>query len=166
MSAYVGLAIAAVGGLLQSTILHHLGFSGVHIDIVLLSVIVWGALRRWSEGLTWALFGGLSLDLLTAGPFGAATAGILVAATVGNAIGRHLRPTHPFFTVVAIPFAVTAFYGIGAAFSWQSGAESLGPLSANVIFPAIVVNSVVGVPLMVPLIWLDRLLTRSIWGTT
>ena len=49
-----------------------LNLAGVHPDLVLVAVISWTLLRGSTEGLIWAVVGGLCLDMLSSGPFGLA----------------------------------------------------------------------------------------------
>jgi rod shape-determining protein MreD len=57
---------------------------GVQPDLVLILVIAWTILRDLEEGLTWALIGGVSLDLISGAPFGVFSLALVVAALAAN----------------------------------------------------------------------------------
>ena len=58
--------------------------NGVHPDLVLILVIGWGTLRGWDEGIFWGLIGGLSLDFISAAPFGIFTLTLLLVTLVAG----------------------------------------------------------------------------------
>jgi rod shape-determining protein MreD len=70
ISNLIPLAILISATLLQSTLAPYIQINGVHPDLVLVLVIGWTFLRGLPDGFIWALIGGLSLDLLSGGPFG------------------------------------------------------------------------------------------------
>ncbi|HEY3079403.1 MAG TPA: rod shape-determining protein MreD [Chloroflexota bacterium] len=166
MSAYVGLAIGLVGALLQATILADYRVAGVHPDLVLLAVIGWAALHRMQDGLLWASLGGLSTDLASAGAFGGSVVAMIAAALIGGAIGRRVRRSHPFLAVLAVPFAAGAYYLVGLILVPAEGGLTgrLG-LALEVAGPAIVLDSLIGVPAMVLLIWLSRAISPPGWSS-
>ena len=165
MSAYVGLAIGIVGALLQATVLADYRVAGVQPDLVLLAVIGWAALHRVQDGLLWASLGGLSTDLASAGPFGGSVLGMIAAALIGGAIGRRVRRSHPFLAVLAVPFAAASFYLIGLfMLPVQGGPLERVGLALEVAGPAIVLDSLIGVPAMVLLVWLSRAISPPGWS--
>ena len=64
--------------LVQSTISPFIKINGVHPDLVLVLVIGWVTLQGWQEGIIWGLIGGLSLDFISAAPFGIFSLAILL----------------------------------------------------------------------------------------
>jgi rod shape-determining protein MreD len=75
--------------LAQSTVFTRLHLGGAVPNFVLSAVVVWNLLRGTREGLVWAFVGGLTLDLLSAGPLGLSSIGLLVVcALAGIAEGR------------------------------------------------------------------------------
>jgi rod shape-determining protein MreD len=163
LSAYAGLAIAFVAALLQATVLADYRVAGVHPDLVLLAVVGWAALHRVQDGLLWATLGGVSTDLLSAGPFGVSVVAMIAASLVGGWIGRRVRRSHPFLAVAAVPFAATAYYLVGVA-ALGEGLFGRLNLAVEVAGPAIVLDSLIGVPAMVLLIWLSRAISPPGWA--
>ena len=96
--------------LIQSSVGPFLSIAGIHPDLVLVAVISWTLLRGPREGLLWAVIGGISLDLLSSGPFGVTTVALAVTSLLaGLAYGR------TFGGYLIIPVSVTfplslAFY--------------------------------------------------------
>ncbi len=88
--------------LLQTTVSPYLKINGVHPDLVLVLVIGWVSLRGWEEGVFWALMGGLSLDFISAAPFGLFTLTLLMAALVAN-----LAHGLTFGSSIVLPLSLT-----------------------------------------------------------
>lgn len=70
--------------LIQSSLGPFLTIADVHPDLVLVAVIGWTLLRESKEGVLWAIIGGLCLDLLSSGPFGAITVSLVVTSLVSR----------------------------------------------------------------------------------
>jgi rod shape-determining protein MreD len=70
--------------LIQSSLGPFLTIAGVHPDLVLVAVIGWTLLRGSKEGVLWAIIGGLCLDLLSSGPFGAITVSLVVTSLLSR----------------------------------------------------------------------------------
>lgn len=88
--------------LLQSTLAPYLKINGVHPDLVLVVVIGWTFLRGLREGAAWAFIGGLSLDLLSGGPFGLFTFTIVVATLITSLFHGRL-----FGSSIILPLSLT-----------------------------------------------------------
>lgn len=87
MSSNLLFSIILIGAtLFQSTVSPYIEINGVHPDLVLVLVIGWVVLRGWPEGLIWTLIGGLSLDFLSAAPFGIFTLALIIVALVANLV--------------------------------------------------------------------------------
>lgn len=70
--------------LIQSSLGPFLTIVGVHPNLVLVAVVGWTVLRGPGEGLVWAIVGGLALDLLSGGPFGAATFALVITSALAS----------------------------------------------------------------------------------
>lgn len=70
--------------LLQTTLSPYLKINGIHPDLVFVVVIGWTFLRGWEEGLGWATIGGLSLDFISAAPFGVFTLTLLLVTLAAS----------------------------------------------------------------------------------
>lgn len=96
----IALLMGAV--LLQTTLSPYIKINGVHPDLVLLLVIGWIILRGLGEGISWALIGGLALDLISAAPFGIFTLTMLLVALLAN-----LSHGRIFGSSVVLPLSLT-----------------------------------------------------------
>ncbi|GAB4410581.1 MAG: hypothetical protein Fur0044_04340 [Anaerolineae bacterium] len=88
--------------MLQSTLSPYIKINGVHPDLVLVLVIGWTILRGLGEGFGWALIGGLSLDLLSGGPFGLFTLAMLAAEYITSLFHGRL-----FGSSIILPLSLT-----------------------------------------------------------
>ena len=131
-------------------------------------VIGWSLLRGNEDGLLWAVIGGLSLDFLSAAPFGIFTFTMLIVVFVTNLI--HGRT---FGSSIVLPLSLTfplslLFNGLALLFRlgllelWQNTTESIdwgivfidwGTGFVSVLVPAAIVNTVLMV-LIFPLLYL------------
>lgn len=69
--------------LVQTTIFPMAQFLGIMPDLLLVSLLLWSALREPGEGLLWAFGIGLFVDLLMMSPFGSAALVLLPVVVIG-----------------------------------------------------------------------------------
>lgn len=86
---------------------------GVQPDLVLILVVGWTILRDLEEGLTWALIGGVSLDLISGAPFGVFSLALVVvvmAASLSHTriFGRNLVVMLGFTFILTFLFNMLA----------------------------------------------------------
>ena len=151
--------------LLQTTVAPYVKINGVHPDLVLVIVIAWGILRGMPDSFFWASVGGLSLDLISAAPFGIFTlalwlvtwlANTIHGRTFGSSIVLPLALTFPFsllFNGLALFLRLTLFEISTFPVDWLRivGDWSLG--FSSVIVPVAIFNT--GLMLLVfPLLYL------------
>lgn len=135
-------AVLLVAAIVQSTVLPHLVIAGVKVDLVLLLVVAWSIRRGVEEGIVWALIGGISVDLLSAGPFGATVIGYGLAAVLAGSLGPTLRQASvllpliltPLASVIAMLATALAMAAIGWPMPWPATV-------ALVVVPAMVLDS-------------------------
>ncbi len=82
---WVATSILLGAALAQSSLLPAAGLVRGRPDLVLLCVVVWAVLRGAREALPWAFVGGLLLDLLSGGPFGASALALVLVAFCASA---------------------------------------------------------------------------------
>ncbi|MDO8672558.1 MAG: rod shape-determining protein MreD [Dehalococcoidia bacterium] len=112
MTLYFAVPVLFIAGLLQTTLLPHVVVLNVKPDLVLLFVVIWGTAKGSQEGIIWGLVGGLVLDLLGAGPFGAATIAMVAVAFL-TSIGEFDLVRSSLLLPLTIMFGGTmAFYAI------------------------------------------------------
>ena len=165
MSGYVGLAVAFLGALAQATILEQYPLLGVHVDVVVLAVVGWAALRPFEDSLLWAALGGLALDLFSGLPLGTSVVALALAALVAAAIAGSLRTIHAFLIALAVPVAALTYYLAATVMMALGGvAVSWVDLYRGVVLPAILVDTLIGPIVLVILAWLSRAITPSPWA--
>ncbi len=129
--------------LLEATVLPHLQVGGAQPDLALLTVGAWTIQHGSENGAIWATVGGLSLDLLSAGPFGASALGLLAAcAIMGVDRGRPYRG-NPFGVILGVALMTLAFHGV-VFFVLQLTGHQLAWLDVGwrVVLPRLVFNLV------------------------
>ena len=72
--------------LFQTTVLPYIEINGVHPDLVLILVVGWVILRGVEQGLVWALIGGISIDFISAAPFGIFTLALIIVALITSLV--------------------------------------------------------------------------------
>jgi rod shape-determining protein MreD len=141
----------------QSSLAPSLTAAGLHPDLVLVAVISWTLLRGAREGLLWAVIGGLSLDLLSSGPFGASIVALVLTGWLarlgfGRMFGGYLvlplTLTFPLSMVYYLTYALLLNV-LGRPVAWL-------PALTYVILPASLFN-IAAMLLLFPLL---RLLHR------
>jgi rod shape-determining protein MreD len=92
MTYLIGLPLLALAAVIQATVLARFPIFGGEIDLVLLLALSWTLIGEWQGGVLWGLMGGLSLDTLSGGPFGATAIGLItVTYLAGLTEGRFWR---------------------------------------------------------------------------
>ncbi len=132
MSLHLSALLLLGLALVQVTEADHLAVAGVAPALILIAVVSWSILRGGLEGLKWAIFGGLWLDLFSGFPMGSHLFALVVVAFLVGLGQRALFQSNLVFslgTVVVASFlyAVTLLVLAGAtgrhvAFeeAWQS----------------------------------------------
>ena len=165
MNGYIGLAVAVVGALLQATVAARYPILGVHLDLVLVAVVAWAALRPFEDGLLWAALGGLALDLFSALPLGTSVVALALAALVAAAIAGSLRTIHPFLIALAVPVGTLTYY-LSATLLMALGGLSVSwaELYRGVVGPAVLVDTLLAPLMLIVLAWLSSATTPDPWA--
>jgi rod shape-determining protein MreD len=153
----LGLGLLLGLALVQSSLGPFVSVAGIHPDWVVVAVIGWTLLRGSREGLLWAIIGGLGLDLLSSGPFGAsivalALTSLLAMLGYGRVFGGYL--VLPLSLTFPLSLAYYVIYGLLLSLLKQPIAWL--PALSNVILPASLLN-IGAMALLFPLL---RLLHR------
>ena len=140
--------------LLQTTISPYVKISGVHPDLVLILVVGWGLLRGAPEGVMWALIGGLSLDFLSAAPFGVFTLALLAVVSVTSFVhGRTFGSSIVLPLSLIFPLSLL-FNGLSLLiFSLLGRPTDWTAAFTNILFPAAIFDTGIMV-ILFPLLYL------------
>lgn len=136
-----------------------LSSSGVMPDVMLLVVVSWSLLRGNSEGVLWALGGGLLLDLMSGGPFGVASISLALSSVIIGLGELNIVRESPWLPLVASLLA-TAVYNV----AYWSILQITGRFSYTVhillqlMGPSVILNALA----MYPIYWATRWLSQHL----
>lgn len=115
--------------------------SGVHPDLVLIAVIGWTLLRGPQEGALWAVIGGLCLELLSSGPFGAVTVALIFTSLLTRlGYGRVFGGYMVIPLVFSFPLSLAYYLTYTLLLNLLNKPIVWLPALAEVILPASVLN--------------------------
>lgn len=151
--------VGAIVGMLQSALALELRVGGVHPDLVMVAAVSWCLLRGRREALVFAAFGGLALDISSAGPLGLmtfATVMATLAASVGEInVFRTVAPL-PYVTIVAA--SAVYYFVVVIGIRLMGVPLTLGRALATTVAPAMALNLVC----MLPAYWVARRFSRGL----
>ena len=133
--------------LLQTSFLPGLRLGDVTPDLVLLVVVSWSLLRSSSQGLPLAVVGGMVLDLLSGGPFGAVTLSLVPASALTSLVQQRIARDSPWLPLAAGSLAGLLYNGFHALILRISGRPlRLGLGLAEWFLPSILWNALLMYP--------------------
>ena len=141
MNLYFTIPFLTLVAIFQSTAAPQIRIGSGYPDLMLLSVVSWELVQTRGEGYTWAFIGGLILDLIGGGPFGASILGLLAAAAVADRVGGGLARQQITLPLISSFLGTFAFHGVYLivlrVFGW-----TIEPVAAvfRVALPAAVIN--------------------------
>ena len=161
---YLGIAVALGGALAQSTFLWDYRFFGVHLDLALVCVLSWGIIRGFDEGATWAIIGGMAVDLGTIAPFGVSPVGFVLAVLVSAPFANRLRGFHPYLAIFAIPVGIVVHYVVaGLIMAFQGYPLDPFGFGTTVLLPVVVFNTLVAAFLLPTFAWASEMSRPRTW---
>lgn len=113
MNLYFVVPFLTLLAVFQATAAPQIRIAGGSVNLLLLCVMSWEQIEARGEGYIWAFIGGLAVDLISGGPFGASVLSLLAAAFIANTLGGGLfrdRVLLPLVTAVAGTFAYNGVY--------------------------------------------------------
>lgn len=143
--------------LVQVTLSPYMKINGVHPDLVFLLVVGWVILRGLDEGITWALIGGLSLDLTSGAPFGIFCLSMLAVSLVTSLAHGQIFGSSTFLPLT-LTFPLTLLFNglalfllglLGRPLAWNDA-------FSQVLMPLAVFNTAAMVLVFPPLYFLNR----------
>jgi rod shape-determining protein MreD len=158
MTYVVGVPLLLLAAILQSTVVPDLRLFGGALDLVLLLTLGWTISGDWLGGIAWGFIGGLCLDLLSGGPLGAASLGLVLMAYFASLTEGRFWRSHvllPLATIALGTFGFHTLYLIGLSLNGHPVDWGYG--LSRVTLPAAVLNTVAMLPVYHALRWLHRL---------
>ena len=158
LNRYLSPALVILAALAQATIMPRLALLGARPDLVLILVVSWTLLCGVWEGAIWAFVGGLALDLLSGGPFGAAMIGLMLVSGLSSVGGWNVWRANVFLPAITVA-AASVLYNLVFVFLLQLTGWPIGwsPDVYRVVALAALLN-IVALPFVyIPLRWLHQL---------
>ncbi|MGI6207909.1 MAG: rod shape-determining protein MreD [Anaerolineae bacterium] len=139
----LGVAVLGALSLVQGTGLLRLGDVRVGPDLVLCAVLAWAFLNGSTAGAIWGFAGGLALDGLSAGPFGAACLTLTFLGIVAG-IGRLGLYADDTAWVTAVGLIGSSIFYAAMLLAGEVGGVSLPllPTLYRVVLPAVLLDTV------------------------
>jgi len=142
MNPYLAVPFLLLVSLLQSTLAPRLQVGAAWPDFLLLMVMSWALVQRVDEAIVWASIGGLGVDLMSGGPFGASALGLIAAALLAGAMSGGVfrgRTALPLVTALA---ATLTFHGVYVLTMLLTGQRvDLIDALFRIVLPAAVYNA-------------------------
>lgn len=155
MGYVVGLPLLAFAAVLQATLLPQLPLFGGTVDLVLLLSLSWTLAGEWRGGPIWALMGGLCLDLLSGGPFGANALGLVVVAYAASLTEGRIWNSHVLLPLAAALVGTVMYHVIYLLTLAVTGYSVSWSLSlTQVTLPTVLLNTFLMLPIYQLMRWL------------
>ena len=157
MSLWLALPILVVLAVLQTSMVPQLAIGGARPQLVVVWVVCWAVVRGRGEAMSWAIFGGLLLDLMSQAPPGAHLLALTVVAFVADLGHTVMQGSTALFAAAAV-FAASLAYGIVLVLVLAATGRPMSLADAVVlnVFPGALYNLVVLVPMFLVLRGFDR----------
>lgn len=158
MTFLVGLPFLIFCTILQSVTLTHWRVGGGMLELTLLVVLSWAIVGEGQGGVLWGFIGGLCLDLLSGGPFGAATLGLTTMAYVASLTEGRFWRSHvllPLITVMLGTFGFHLIYLVALA-SFGSPMNLLTAFT-RITLPTLLINTLFMLPVYNVIRWFHTL---------
>lgn len=143
MNLYFTIPFLTLVAIFQGTAAPQIRIASGYPDLMLLSVVSWQLVQTRGEGYTWAFIGGLLVDLIGGGPFGASILALLAAAAVADRVGGGLARDQVALPLISSFLGTFAFHGVYLIVLRIFG-RAFDPTDAvfQVVLPSALVNMV------------------------
>lgn len=162
MMPYLLLLALGLAALAQVSLLPAIEVAGVWPDLTLVIVVAWTLLRGVRSALIWALVAGLWLDLISSGPFGMYTLGLVAATLVAGLGGRTILRSHLLLAIGMVAAATVVQNLIQLLLLWLTGATIiLQDALLRLTLPEVAYN-MIAMAIVYPLLaWVNRATQRE-----
>ena len=110
MSLWVAFPVVALLAVLQTSLVPRLTVGAARPQLVMTWIVCWAVVRGRGEAMSWAIFGGLLLDLLSQMPPGAHLLAMVAVTFLADLGHRVMQGSTALFALAAI-FAASLAYG-------------------------------------------------------
>ncbi len=162
MNPYLTGMLLLVIAVLQTTAMPLFSLWGVRPELLLLVIASWSVLAGMDSGLVWALGGGLMLDALSGGPFGAATIALTIASVIVSLAEVNLQRDSIWLPLITGLLATVLYQGMYLLALRVLGRPTpLIPGLVHVVLPSLVVNGLAAYPVFGATRWLHQRVVRE-----
>lgn len=155
MTYLIGLPLLAAAAVVQATVLARFPLAGGTMNLVLLLTLSWTLIGEWQGGAIWGMIGGLCLDLLSGGPFGANAIGLLLVAYLASLTEGRFWRSHVLLPLATVLLGTGLYHLVYLVTLAATGHTVLWLVSlSQVTLPAILLNTVFMLPVYHGLRWL------------
>jgi rod shape-determining protein MreD len=162
MTFYVVIPLLLLVAIVQTALVPYLSIWGIFADLPLLFVVSWSLLQGKRQGLLWGCVAGMSIDILSGAPFGAATLSLALVgflAGLGQATVFRYHMVLPllavFLATILYDLVFLAIVGIlGQPVAWV---DSL----LRIVQPSAVLNALLAPLVFIPLRLVHRRLLQQ-----
>ena len=147
MSLVFGIPILASLAAIQATLMTQFRVLGGAPDLILLAVIAWALVAPDPDGMLWALFGGLAIDLLSGGPFGMNAILLVIITYLAGFSEDRFWESHFLLPLAAVMVASLLYHGMTLGVLAALGRSVDWGLSLGyVTFPSVFFNLILTIP--------------------
>lgn len=154
LTTYLSVPILLVLAMLQTAVLPLFPLFGLVPVWILLVVIIWSMLRGPQEGVVWGFFGGLMLDIFSAGPFGLNAMALTLVALLVTFLPQWFNLNQVTLTILATTGGTLLFY-YSQTVLLQLVGISVSPAALQYAGRIALLHGIISFPLLLPLRWLE-----------
>lgn len=157
MAYVIGVPLLALLAILQSTMFADFGFYEGRPDLVLLAVIAWALTGKYQQAMLWGFVGGITLDVLSALPFGTTSIALILVAYLVSLYARRIWEVNLLMPLGVTLIASLLFHSILLLALLLLGRQiQLDYAYVQVILPSTFINLLLTIPVSQALAGLQR----------
>jgi len=159
----VALLVLPLLAILQSTLLPYFSWYAVFkVNLVLVTVLSWNLVYPHTEGVLWALIGGLMMDSLSGSHMGTSIIALCIASLIANWAGSRAWSSNIILRLFTSISGIIIYYLIYllllATTGWSADWTSI-PI--NHLLPSTIINALATILILPILRWLSSHTTRQ-----
>lgn len=148
MAYLIGLPLLVLAAVAQSAVVAHWRILNGGPDVVLLLTLSWTLAGDWRGGLVWAFVGGLCLDVLSTGPVGTATIGLVLMTYLASLTEGRFWRSHVLLPLAAVLLGSIGYHLFQLLLLSLSGyAFNVSVALTRMALPAVLLNTALMLPL-------------------
>jgi rod shape-determining protein MreD len=146
----------------QSTVISVTAILGLTPNLVLVLVLVWSSLYGAREGVVWAFFAGIMLDLLALDPLGSNAIALIVVAIIGSLAQRSLLQSGLLLPMLMVIIGTLAHFVVASFLDALSSTGYSFVISVRLGALTAFLNVLTVPPLYGLIVLLDRVGVRGV----